>query len=76
MVSIGGDVFKVKGNGEGCEDFRTSKKNTGGRRPPVLSKKLLAVSDRLDRFRPRVGTYLREKHFPPTSWGDKEPILK
>jgi hypothetical protein len=53
MVSICGDVFRVKGNGEDCEDFRPSKKNTGGRRPPALTPKLLAVSDRLLRFRAR-----------------------
>jgi hypothetical protein len=36
MVIICGDVFRVKGNREDCEDFRPSKKNTGGRRPPAV----------------------------------------
>ena len=71
MLSICADVFRVKGNGEDCESFRTSKKNTGGRGPPVLTPKLLAVSDRLLRFRAHGGTHLYEKHYPPTSWGDQ-----
>ena len=37
MVSICGDVFKVKGNGEGCEDFRPDKrKRAAAGRPRSL----------------------------------------